>query len=93
MSLLTKNNSTCVMMRNLICELTLTDIEGTSATNGDGLYEGLSWLQNQLTTKQLKKSVSQPTSEVKDSITGFLSSCFSNNFTSKNTQLITQSQS
>lgn len=78
-------------MLSLICELTLTDIEGTSVTNGDGLYEGLSWLQNQLTTKQVKKSVSQPTTEVKESITGFLSSCFSNYFTSKDTQLVTES--
>ena len=42
---------------------------GTSATNGDGCMS-LSWVQSQLTTKQLKKSVSQPTTEVKDSLIG-----------------------
>ena len=64
-----------------------TDIQGSCATNGDGLYEGLDWLKTTLTAKHVKKSVSKPTAEVKDFLigkNGFLSSWFhslSNYFT------------
>ena len=75
------------------------DIQGSCATNGDGLYEGLSWVQSTLTTKQMKKSVSQPTAEVKDSLTGkggLLSSwvsSLSNYFTHNNSATVTESES
>ena len=48
------------------CNLLHTDIQGSCATNGDGLYEGLDWLKNTLTAKHVKKSISKPTFEVKD---------------------------
>lgn len=54
-------------------------IKGTSATNGDGLYEGLTWLQQQATGKQVKKAITQPFQETGDSVvkkSGLLS-CFS----------------
>ena len=56
-----------------------TDIQGTSATSGDGLYEGLTWLQQELTGKQMKKTVTKPIQETKDSImkSGFVSSWLS----------------
>ena len=56
-----------------------TDIQGTSAVKGEGLYEGLDWLKDTLTAKEVVKSVSKPTAEVKDSLTGkkgFLTSWF-----------------
>ena len=69
-----------------------TDIQGTSATSGEGLYEGLSWLQSKLTGKQAKKAVTQPIVEVKDSLSaknGLVSSWFSSiasYFTKKTTE-------
>ena len=56
-----------------------TDIQGASAVKGEGLYEGLDWLKDTLTVKEVVKSVSKPTAEVKDSLTGkkgFLASWF-----------------
>ena len=29
-----------------MCKLLYTDIQGSCATNGDGVYEGLDWLKN-----------------------------------------------
>lgn len=66
-----------VLLRGLIHHV---DIQASCATTGDGLYEGLSWLQTKLTGKQVKKSVTKPISEVKESITeknGLISSWFS----------------
>ena len=43
------------------------------------MYEGLDWLKDTLTAKEVVKSVSKPTAEVKDSLTGkkgFLASWF-----------------
>ena len=40
------------------------DIEGTCATTGEGLYEALSWLQQTLTRKEVKKAVVKPVKEV-----------------------------
>ena len=37
---------------------------------GEGLYEGLDWLKDTLTAKEVVKSVSKPTAEVKHSLTG-----------------------
>ena len=56
-----------------------TDIQGTCATSGDGLYEGLTWLQQELTGKQMKKTVAKPIQETKDSMmkSGFISSWLS----------------
>jgi GTPase SAR1 family protein len=54
-------------------------IQGASAVKGEGLYEGLDWLKDTLTAKEVVKSVSKPTAEVKDSLTGkkgFLASWF-----------------
>lgn len=36
------------------------------AINGDGLYEGLDWLCDQIRMKELKKSVTQPVAETID---------------------------
>ncbi|XP_065829664.1 ADP-ribosylation factor 1-like [Oscarella lobularis] len=51
-------------------------IQGAVAVSGDGLYEGLDWLCNQLRMNQLKKSVAQPVTETiatvqKESKAGF----------------------
>ena len=43
-----------------------SDIQGTCATSGDGLYEGLSWLKQELTQKQIKTAVKKPLVETKD---------------------------
>ena len=40
------------------------DIQGTSAMTGDGLQEGLRWLQQTLTGKEVKKAVVKPVKEV-----------------------------
>lgn len=44
-------------------------IEGTCATKGDGLYEGLSWLKETLANKEVKKVITKPIVETKDSVT------------------------
>ena len=58
-----------------------SDIQGTSATKGDdGLYEGLSWVHQQVTSKQVKKAVTKPVQETGDSVakkSGLFSSWFS----------------
>ena len=41
----------------------VTDIQGTCATNGDGLYEGLDWLSSKITQKRLKKTIVKPVKE------------------------------
>ncbi|XP_065829665.1 uncharacterized protein [Oscarella lobularis] len=41
-------------------------IQGAVAINGDGLYEGLDWLCDQIRMKELKKSVTQPVAETID---------------------------
>ena len=48
-------------------------------SSGDGLYEGLTWLQTELTGKQVKKAVTKPIQETSDSVvkSGFFSSWFS----------------
>ena len=39
-------------------------MQGTSATRGDGLYEGLSWVQSTLAQRELKESVFKPVKEI-----------------------------
>ena len=39
------------------------DIQGTSAISNDGLYEGLEWLQLQVSNKNMKKVVTAPMKE------------------------------
>ncbi len=54
----------------MICPLKLfSDIQGTCAVTGEGLYEGLSWLQSKLTQKAVKKAVIKPVKEVMNSVT------------------------
>lgn len=63
------------------------------------MNEGLKWLHSYMTTKQVKKAISQPTTEVKESLMGkdgFFSSWFSSlskYFTRKDTPLATESLS
>lgn len=38
-------------------------IQGTSAINKDGLYEGLEWLQTQISHKDMKKVAAAPVKE------------------------------
>ncbi|KAL5490815.1 hypothetical protein EMCRGX_G016002 [Ephydatia muelleri] len=38
-------------------------IQSTCATSGDGLYEGLDWLENTLSKREIKKTLSQPLTE------------------------------
>ena len=42
----------------------IPDVQGTCAGSGDGLYEGLSWIQETLTNQEVKKSVVKPVKEV-----------------------------
>ena len=46
----------------------ITDIQGTCATKGDGLYEGLDWVQSMLTSREVKKTVVKPVKEVINSV-------------------------
>jgi len=46
-----------------------TDVQGTCATSGEGLYDGLNWLQSTITKKEVKKAVVKPVQEVVDSVT------------------------
>ena len=57
-----------------MCKLLYADIQGSCATNGDGLYEGLDWLKNTLTAKYVTKSVRKPTAEVKEFLMGKIGS-------------------
>ena len=57
-------------MSGFYCTILSADIQGTSATKGDGLCESLSWLQTHLITRRLKKGASKPANEVKESLTG-----------------------
>ena len=41
-----------------------SDIQGTCATTGEGLYEGLNWLHSVLTKNELKKAVIKPVKEM-----------------------------
>ncbi len=41
----------------------LADIQGSCATVGDGLYEGLDWLKSTITQQRLGKSVTKPVNE------------------------------
>ena len=64
----------------MLCFHPHADVQGTCATKGDGLYEGLTWLQQQLTGKQMKKAVTKPIQETGDSVakkSGLFSSWFS----------------
>ena len=45
------------------------DVQGTCATTGEGLYEGLSWLQSTLTQREVKKAMVKPVKEVVKSVT------------------------
>ena len=56
-----------------------TDIQPSCAPTGDGLYEGLDWLCDQLTGTAAKKSVMKPVQETKDSLSkqGPLATLFS----------------
>ena len=55
-------------MLQILMFLLCTDIQGTCATNGHGLYEGLDWLQQTLTGKEVKKAVVKPVKEVVASV-------------------------
>ncbi|CAI8019323.1 ADP-ribosylation factor [Geodia barretti] len=59
--------------------LTAWDVGGRDKISTCLCYEGLDWLKDTLTAKEVVKSVSKPTAEVKDSLTGkkgFLASWF-----------------
>ena len=43
--------------------LTTLDVQGTCATSGDGLYEGLSWIQTTMAHRAMKKSTIKPIKE------------------------------
>ena len=45
------------------------DVQGTCATTGEGLYDGLNWLQATITQKEVKEAVVEPVKEVVDSVT------------------------
>ena len=53
----------CHIMILLTCLLYPVVIQGTCATNKDGLYEGLEWIQTQITNKNLTKTVTAPVKE------------------------------
>ena len=44
-------------------------MQGTCATTGEGLYDGLDWLQSTITQKEVKKAVVKPVKEVMNSMT------------------------
>ena len=48
--------------------LLLTVVQGSCATTGDGLYDGLGWLCDQLERKAMKASMSKPLMETRDSV-------------------------
>jgi hypothetical protein len=56
------------MYTTLKCLLSVTDIQGTCATTGEGLYEGLDWMQSAITQKEAKKAVVKPVKEVINSV-------------------------
>lgn len=45
-----------------------TDIQGTCATTGDGLYDSLDWIQSTLTEREVKRTVIKPVKEVVSSV-------------------------
>ena len=55
----------CELMNNYIVQLLnnyylRADIQGTCATNGEGLYEGMDWLASTLTNKKKQRDKSKP---------------------------------
>ena len=44
------------------------DIQGTSASTGEGLYEGLDWVRSKLSQKEVKTTVVKPLKEVINSV-------------------------
>ena len=48
--------------------LVLADVQGSCATSGEGLYEGLEWLEAIITKKEVKKAVVNPIKEVVSSV-------------------------
>ena len=61
-----------------IAFLLMAVVQGSCATTGDGLYDGLDWLHGQLTGKAVKESVSKPLTETSNSLgkTGLFSSIY-----------------
>lgn len=53
----------------------ITDIQAASAIQGDGIYEGLDWLQSVLSGKAMTDSVKKPIAETGKT---FFSSLYSN---------------
>ena len=45
-----------------------SDIQGTCATTGNGLYDALDWLQSTLTHKEIKKAITKPLDEMTDKV-------------------------
>ncbi len=50
----------CLILSSLCVN---ADIQGSCATKGDGLYEGLDWLKSTLTQQRLKKTMVKPVEE------------------------------
>ena len=61
-------------MDGVFANFNSADIQGTSATIGDGLCEGLDWMQQELANRKAKEAVTKPLQETKDS---FVPSWFS----------------
>ena len=47
-----------------------TDIQSSCATSGDGLYDGLEWVQDTLSKREVKKTLTQPLTETAKSASG-----------------------
>ena len=45
-------------------------IQSSCATSGDGLYEGLEWVQDTLSEREVKKTLQQPLTETAKSASG-----------------------
>eukprot|EP00731_Ephydatia_muelleri_P030281 Em0021g804a len=48
-------------------------IQSTCASSGDGLYEGLEWLENTLSKREIKKTLTQPLTETRKSASDTIS--------------------
>ena len=45
-----------------------TDVQGTCATTGDGLYEGLDWATSTFNSRKMKQALVKPVNEVINSV-------------------------
>lgn len=62
----------------------VSDIQGCSATTGEGLFEGVDWIHETITGKAVKQALVKPVAETAESVAktqGILTS-FYNSFTS-----------